>query len=126
MKITHIYSEIFKIIKNYIDEGIILLSAENHKSVDNYQIIAQFKKVIQNPTANFLIIQIDLSLEPNKDINDCKGLFAKYFPEFKTFNINLNCFIPLSVNKLKSELSMNKNFKDLLYYHFYNYMEKFN
>ena len=121
-------SEIFKIIKKYIDGAIILLSIENYKSVDNYQIIAQLKKVIQKPISNFLIIlnKMDLSLEPEKDIKECKGLFIKYFPKFKTFNINLNSFIPLSVNKLKNELSMSKNFKDLIYYHFWNYMEKAN
>ena len=119
-------SEIFKIIKKYIDGAIIILSVENYKSFDNYQIIAQLKKVIQKPINNFLIIlnKIDLSSNPNKDINECKGLFARYFPKFKTFNINLNFFVPLSVNRLKAELSMNKNFKDLIYCHFYNFLAK--
>ena len=121
-------SEIFKIIKNYIDGAIIILSVDNYKSKDNYYIIAKLHKVIQKEIRNFLVIlnKIDLSEDPDKDANECKGLFAKYFPKFKTFNINLNTFIPISVNQLENELLMSKNFDNLIYFHFYNYMTKLN
>ena len=121
-------TEIFKIIKNYIDGAIIILSVDNYKSKDNYLIIAKLHKVIQKEIQNCLIIlnKIDLSENPTNDINECKGLFAKYFPKFKTFNINYNTFIPISVNQLKNELLMDKNFENLIYYHFYNYMSKTN
>ena len=121
-------TEIFKIIKNYIDEGIIILSVDKLQSKDNYLIIAQLHKVIQKPITNFLILlnKMDLSENPAKDINDCKGLFVKYFPKFKTFNLILNTFIPISVHQLKNELLMKKNFKNLLYYHFYNYLSYIN
>jgi hypothetical protein len=121
-------SEIFKIIKNYIDGAIIILSVDNYKSKDNYYIIAKLHKVIQKEIKNFLVIlnKIDLSEDPDKDANECKGLFAKYFPKFKTFNINLNTFIPISVNQLENELLMSKNFDNLIYFHFYNYMTKLN
>ena len=46
--------------------------------------------------------------------------------KFQTFNINLNTFIPLSVNQLKNELLMDKSFKYLINYHFYNYMVRIN
>ena len=118
-------TEIFKIIKDYIDGAIIILSIDNFKSIDNYHIIAQLHYVIQKQITNFLIIlnKMDLSKDPEKDIGECKGLFAKYFPKFKTFNITLNTFIPISVNKLHNELLMNKDFKSLIYCHFYNFME---
>ena len=121
-------TEIFTIIKNYIDGAIIILSVDNYRSIDNYQIIAQLHHVIQKQITNFLIIlnKMDLSKNPQKDIGECKGMFAKNFPKFKTFNINLNTFIPISVNKLKNELSMNKDFKSLIYCHFYNFMENWN
>lgn len=121
-------SEIFKLIKNYIDGAIIILSVDNFKSKDNYYIIAKLHKVIQKEIKNFLILlnKIDLSEDPHKDINECKGLFAKYFPKFKTFNINLNTFIPISVNQLENELLMSKSFDNLIYFHFYNYLTKIN
>ena len=119
-------TEIFKIIKNFIEGAIIILSVDKYQSKDNYLLIAKLHKVIQKPISNFLIIlnKIDLSENPAKDINECKGLFTKYFPKFKTFNLNLNTFVPISVHKLKNELLMNKKFKNLIYYHFYNYMSK--
>ena len=119
-------TEIFKIIKNFIEGAIIILSVDKYQSKDNYLLIAKLHKAIQKPISNFLIIlnKIDLSENPAKDINECKGLFTKYFPKFKTFNLNLNTFVPISVHKLKNELLMNKKFKNLIYYHFYNYMSK--
>ena len=121
---THL-TEIFKIIKSYIDGAIIILSQDNYKSRDNYEIIAQLHLVIQKQITNFLIIlnKMDLSKNPESDINECKAYFARHFPEFKTFNITLNTFVPISVNKLKNELLMNKDFKSLIFYHFYNFME---
>ena len=69
---------------------------------------------------------MDLSLNPKNDIQKCKGLLIQNFQKFKTFNINLNTFIPLSVDQLKNELLMEKSFKHLINYHFYNYMSKKN
>ena len=51
-------------------------------------------------------------------------MFYKYFPNCKTFNINLNTFIPLSVFRLKDELLLGKSFKHLLKYHMNNYISK--
>ena len=121
-------TEIFKIIKNYIDGAIIILSQDNFRSKDNYEIITQLHHVIQKQITNFLVIlnKMDLSRNPESDIEECKALFAHYFPEFKTFNITLNTFVPISVNKLKNELLMNKDFKSLIYFHFYNFMENVN
>ena len=49
-------SEIFHIIKDYIDGGIIILSVENYYFSDNYYLISKFHKVINKPITNFLII----------------------------------------------------------------------
>ena len=91
----------------------------------NYEIIAMLRKVIDKEFTNFLIIlnKTDLSINLKEDIYKCKGLFMKYFPNFKTFNLNLNTFIPFSPIQLHNELFLDKSFKYLLNYHFYNYME---
>ena len=117
-------SEVFKIIKNYIDGIIIVLSTENYYHEENFEIIAKLRKVTNKEIKNCLIIlnKIDLSQNPIDDINRCKGLFIQKFPKCKTFNINLNTFIPLSAFKLKNELLMRKSFIHLLKYHFYNYL----
>ena len=117
-------TEVFKIIKNYIDGIIIVLSTENFYHEENFEIIAKLRKVIDKEIKNCLIIlnKLDLSQSPIDDINKCKGLFIQKFPNCKTFNLNLNTFIPLSAFKLKNELLMRKSFIHLLKYHFYNYL----
>ena len=125
----HTYlTEIFKIIKNLIDGAIIILSIENYQKLENFEIIARLHKIIGKEITNFLIIlnKMDLSLNPKNDIQKCKGLLIQNFQKFRTFNINLNTFIPLSVDQLQNELLMEKSFKHLINYHFYNYMSKKN
>ena len=119
-------NEIFSIIKDYIDGGIIIISVEKYHLKQNYEMIAMLKKVIKKEIKNFLIIlnKIDLCQKPEEIIEDCKGFISKYFPCFKTFNINSNTFIPLSTNQLKNELLMKNDFKYLLNYHFQNYYSK--
>ena len=119
-------TEIFGIIKDYIDGAIIILSIENYHFEDNYELIAKLHRVIQRQITNFLVIlnKIDLSKNPEEDIKNCKGEIIKHFPKCQTFNINLNIFIPLSVIQVKNELLMEKNFKYLLLYHAYNFMSK--
>ena len=119
-------NEIFSIIKDYIDGGIIILSVENYYYKQNYEMIATLKKVIKKEINNFLIIlnKIDLSENPEEDAKKCKGLISQNFPSFKTFNISKNTFIPLSVNQLKNELLLRNDFKYLLNFHFQNYFNK--
>ena len=56
-------TEIFGIIKDYIDGAIIILSIENYHFEDNYELIAKLHRVIQRQITNFLVIlkKIDLS-----------------------------------------------------------------
>ena len=117
-------TEIFKIIKNYIEGGIIIMSVENYYFEENFELIAKLYRVIQKNIIKFLVVlnKLDLSKNPKEDIEKFKGLIIKHFPKCKTFNLNLNTFIPLSVNQLQNELLMNQSFKYLLRYHFYNYI----
>ena len=119
-------AEIFKIIKNYIDGGIIIFNVENYFYDENFELIAKLYKIIQKNIENYLIIlnKIDLSENPEKDIEKLKGKIINNFPKFETFNLNLNTFIPLSVIQVENELLMGKSFKHLIYYHFYNYYSK--
>ena len=117
-------TEIFGLIKDYIDGAIIVLSVQNYYFLDNFEIITKLRKVINKEFNNFLIIlnKIDLSEDPKADLDNCIGLFLKYFPKCKTFNFNLNTFIPISAINLQNELLMTKSYTHLLKYHFYNYI----
>ena len=117
-------TEIFKIMKNYIDGIILVLSQDKFYFDDNFEIIAKLSKVIQKEINNSLVIlnKIDLSSDPIADINKCKGLLSNKFPEFKTFNLNNNTFVAISSLQLQNELKMNQSFIHLIKYHFYNYL----
>ena len=121
-------SEIFNIIKNYIDGLIIILSVENYYFETNFELITKLHKVTGKKIQKCLIIlnKIDKTDNPDYAIIKCKSLFLKYFPSCKTFNINLNTFIPLSTIQLQNELLSSKSFKHLLFYHLYNYINKIN
>jgi hypothetical protein len=67
---------------------------------------------------------MDLSQNPTRDIEQCKGKFIEYFPKFQTFNLNLNTFIPMSMLVLENELLMDKSFKHYITYHFYNFSSR--
>ena len=117
-------TEIFKIIKNYIDGIILVLSQDKFYLDDNFEIIAKLSKVIQKEINNSLVIlnKMDLSSDPIVDINKCKGLLSNKFPEFKTFNLNNNTFVAISSFQFQNELKMNQSFIHLIKYHFYNYL----
>ena len=109
-------AEVYKIINKYIDGIIIVLSIENFYHEENFEIITKLCKVLNKDINNSLIIlnKLDLSRSPYDDINKCKSLFFQKFPKGKTFNLNLNTFIPLSAIKLKNELLMKNSFIHLL------------
>ena len=116
-------SEIFDIIKNYIDGAIIIFSIENYYFKDNYELIAKLYKVINKKITNFLVLlnKMDLSTDHEKDIDKFKGEVIKHFPKCQTFNLNLNTFIPLSLIQVEHELLMDNSFRHFIYYHFNNY-----
>ena len=63
-------SEIFRLIKNYIDGLIIILNVENYFYEANFDLIAKLHKVIRRPIKNCLVLlnKIDLSQNPEDDI----------------------------------------------------------
>ena len=82
-------TEIFKIIKNYFDGGIIIFDIENYDFEENFELIVKLHSVIQKDIINFLIIlnKMDKSKKPEVDIEKFKGEIIKHFPKFQTFNI---------------------------------------
>ena len=115
-------SEIFRIIKNYIDSIIIILSVENYYFKENFELIAKLHKITEKPILNSLVLlnKIDLSQDPENDEKKCRGLLIKNFQKFQTFNINFNTFISLSVEQVQNELLMDTSFRHLIFYHFQN------
>lgn len=111
-----------KIIKNYIDSAIIILSIENYYFEEYFVLMAKLRQVLGKEITNCLIIlnKMDISADPDIDIKKCKVEIFKHFPKYQTFNLNLNTFIPLSVKKVENELLMKKSSKHLIYYHFFN------
>ena len=85
-------SEIFGILKPYIERGIIVLSVENYNHVTNFEIIAKLHKVLNKRIKNFLVIlnKMDLSTNREEDIKKCIGLFFQKFTNTKIFNIKLD------------------------------------
>ena len=116
-------TEIYKRIKDHIDGAIIVLSIENYNFTQNIEIIAKLHKIIEKKLKNFLIIlnKIDLSTNQKLDIESCKGILFNAFPRFKTFNLNMNTFIPISAIQVQNELLLEKSFSHLIYYYFYEY-----
>lgn len=119
-------TEIFKIIKNNIDGGIIILSVENYFLEENFKIIAKLYKALGREITDFLILfnKIDLSVNPYIDIENCKSFLIQKFQKFQAFNLNSKTFIPISLNQLQNELLMESNYKNLINYYFYKYLSK--
>ena len=116
-------TEIFKIIKNKMNNGIFVFNIENYLLIDNYRIIGKLQKVINKPIENFLLIlnKIDKSDDINYDINNLGCKIMEYFPNADIFNFTKNIIVPCSTIQLENELKMHKSFIHLIYYHFINY-----
>ena len=117
-------TEIFKIIKNKINNGIIVFSIDNYTHVENYRIIGKFQKVINKPIENFLILlnKIDKSENREEDINNLYSKITEYFPSLKEFNFTKNTLVPCSSFQLQNELKMENSFYHLIYFHFLNFL----
>ncbi len=119
-------TQIFTILKNKMNNGIIVLSIDNFQHVENYRIIGRLQKVINKPIENFLILlnKIDKSENRKRDLNTLNNKIMKYFPSCERFNPTKNLIIPCSKLQLENELKMDKCFKNLLYFHFLNFLMK--
>ena len=119
-------TEIFKIIKNKVNNGIILFNIDNYQHTENYRIIGKLRKILDKPIENFLILlnKIDKSENIHYDLNNLRGKIMEYFPSAKDFNFIKNTILPSSTLQLENEFKMDKNFKNLIYYHYLNFVIK--
>ena len=119
-------TEIFRIIRNKMNNGIIVFSVDNYQHTENYRIIGKLRKVINKPIENFLVLlnKIDKSENREYDINTLIAKIMKYFPSGTTFNFTKNLIVPCSKIQLENEAKMNNHFYYLLYYHFLNFIMK--
>jgi hypothetical protein len=119
-------TEIFRIIKNKMNNGIIVFSIDNYQHVENYRIIAKLHKVINKPIENFLIFlnKIDKSENRKYDLLTLNNKIMKFFPSGTIFNFTKNTILPLSTIQLENESKMSKDFKYFLYFHYINYLMK--
>ena len=97
-------TQIFKIIKNKINNGIIVFNIENYQLVDNYRIIGKLQKVINKPIENFLLLlnKIDKSQDRIYDINTLGCKIVEYFPNAETFNFTKNTIVACSAIQLNN------------------------
>jgi len=74
-------TQIFTILKNKMNNGIIVLSIDNYQHVENYRIIGRLQKVINKPIENFLILlnKIDKSEDKKNDLKTLNNKIMKYF-----------------------------------------------
>ena len=119
-------TEIFKIIKNKVNNGIILFNIDNYQHTENYRIIGKLRKILDKPIENFLILlnKIDKSENIHYDLNNLRGKIMKYFPSANDFNFIKNTILSSSTLQLENEFKMDKNFKNLIYFHYLNFVIK--
>ena len=116
-------TQIFKILKNYMKNGIFIFSIDKYLLAENYQIIGKLKLILDKPIENFLILlnKMDISTNIEEDIKSLNGRFLQEFPK-GGFNITRNTIIQCSAFQLENELNMDKNFSNVLYYHYINFI----
>ena len=116
-------TEIFKIMKDNINNGIIVFSVDNFEHVENYEIIGKLQKILNKPLENYLVLlnKMDNSDNIERDISVLQGKLFKYFPSAKVFNFTKNIIVPCSALQLENESKLENEFKYFLYYHFLNF-----
>jgi hypothetical protein len=67
---------------------------------------------------------MDKSKDPDADKKKLIGLLNEYFPRCSTFNLNKNFFIAISTLQVENEFLMDKSFKNLMNYHYFNFASK--
>ena len=114
---------IFTIIKNKVNNGIIIFDSTNLGREENFVIIEKFYKIIKRPIENFLILlnKIDERKNFKEDIDNLKTKIFEFNPNGTYFNYTNNTLLPCSTYSLRNEINMEKNFKYLMCFYFYNY-----
>ena len=116
-------TQIFRILKNKMNNGIIILAVDKFQQIENYEIIAKLKLVLDKPIENFLLLlnRMDKSENIEEDIRILNEKFVEEFPN-GGFNATRNTIVQCSAFQLENELKMEKEFTNLLYYHYINYI----
>ena len=116
-------TQIFKILKNRMNNGIFIFSVDKFQLKENYLIIQKLSLVIQKPIENFLILlnKMDTSNNIENDIQLLNERFAKEFPA-GTFNFTKNRVVQCSSFQIENELKMENEFAYLLYYNYINFI----
>ena len=116
-------TKIFKILKYKIKTGIFIFSVDKFQLSDNYQIVGKIGLILDKPMENFLILlnKMDISENIENDIELLKGNFTQEFPN-GLLNITRNTIVPCCSFQLENELNMDKDYCNLLYCHYINYM----
>ena len=116
-------TQIFKILKNKMNNGIFIFNVENFQLIENYEIIGKLKGVLNKPIENFLLLLNKMDKSENIE-EDIKTLNEKLVEEFPNggFNVTRNTIVQCSSFQLENELKMEKEFANLLYYHYINYI----
>ena len=110
-------------MKNKIKTGIFIFSVDKFQLSENYQIVGKMRLILDKPIENFLILlnKIDINENIENDIELLKGKFIQEFPN-GLLNITRNTIIPCCSFQLENELNMDKDFYNLLYCHYIDYM----
>ena len=111
-------TQIFNIIKNKINKGIFVFSLDNYLLTGNNVIIENLKLALNKPIENFLLLDKSENIE--KDLDALNQKLVEECPN-DVLNITRNTIIPCSAFQLENELKMEKEFTNLLYYHYINY-----
>ena len=116
-------TQIFRILKNKMNNGIFIFSVNKLQLTENYSIIGKLKEVLGKPIENFLLLlnKMDLSENIESDIRLLNERFLEEFPGGE-FNVTRNTIVQCSSFQLENELKMEKEFPYLLYYHYINYI----
>ena len=116
-------TQIFKILKNKMNNGIIIFSIDKFENKENYDIIRKLKEVLNKPIENYLLLLNKMDTSPNieADVSKLNEKFAEYFPGGE-FNATRNTIVPCCSFQLDNELKMEKDFPHLLYYNYINYI----
>ena len=116
-------TEIFKIMKTKMNNGIFIFSVDKFQLTENYKIVGKLKLVLNKPIENFLLLlnKMDKSENIEEDIKKLNEIFAEEFPN-GGFNVTRNTIVQCSSFQLENELRMEKDFSNLIYYHYINYI----
>ena len=116
-------TEIFKIMKNKMNNGIFIFSVDKFQLTENYKIVGKLKLVLNKPIENFLLLlnKMDKSENIEEDIKILNERFVEEFPN-GGFNVTRNTIVQCSSFQLENELKMEKEFSKLIYYHYINYI----